>query len=132
MGADLYLLHNLDRDEEGYLSAFPVVDHDSDVEPWEYFRDSYNRSAVMWTLGLSWWEDVASKLDADGVLPPEAAMGLVARIEATPVTLDEETVAAFAEETRETVEAYFTDKRARLLAFLKCGLTYERPIYCSL
>mgnify|MGYP001606332948 CR=1 FL=1 len=41
MGADLYI--------EGVA--------DDDV----HFRDTYNASNVLWTLGLSWWQMVARK-----------------------------------------------------------------------
>ena len=26
-----------------------------------YFRDSYNSSSVLWTMGLSWWQDIETK-----------------------------------------------------------------------
>jgi hypothetical protein len=37
-----------------------------------YFRDSYNRTNLLWLFDLSWWRDIGEKLiDRDGNLDPE-------------------------------------------------------------
>src|SRR6185437_1103411 len=46
MGADLYI-------KKLHISGAANL-HNSKA----YFRDSYNLSNVLWTLGLSWWRDV--------------------------------------------------------------------------
>jgi hypothetical protein len=51
-----------------------------------YFRNGYNAGDVMWAMGLSWSEDVGSKLDPEGHLPIDRAREVVATIEARPLT----------------------------------------------
>jgi hypothetical protein len=51
MGADLYI-------KKLYISGENNL-HNAKA----YFRDSYNMSNVLWTLNLSWWQDVLPLLD---------------------------------------------------------------------
>jgi hypothetical protein len=51
-----------------------------------YFRNAYSSGDVMWAMGLSWSDDVGSKLDAEDRLSIDHARELVAMIEARPLT----------------------------------------------
>lgn len=90
-----------------------------------YFRDSYNSSSLLWTLGLS-WEDVSAKcddVDQDDGMTPNMSMTLCKWL------MDEVSTRPFIKlpqpapgETEADVLDYFTKKRAHLIAFLKRGI----------
>ncbi len=91
MGADVYLHSRFDDNKRKHSPAFDAAAsardlaansgkkeraeklqqeveaaHDGIYAPDGYFRDSYNKSSLLWQLDLSWWRDVA--LDEDGFL----------------------------------------------------------------
>lgn len=94
-----------------------------------YFRDSYNLTSVLWRLGLSWWNDVIPMLDDDGNLTGDNLTKfrtMVADAKYEPVTETPN------EESIEEWNKYYTEKRARLLAFLDKAIELGEPIDCSL
>jgi hypothetical protein len=94
-----------------------------------YFRDAYNSTSVLWRLGLSWWNDVEYDAQSEGSdinVSPAACRRLLDKIEAATFTLPtrEELVSGHAkvdddENSVESWHKYYTEKRGRLVAFLK-------------
>jgi hypothetical protein len=126
MGADLYIRKLTDEVEK----------------PWDsedgYFRDSYNGTSVLWTLGLSWWQDVTPLLNEEGELGGKNLkkfrdMVLNAKQEMpTESKLKEMYCKIDAEETLESWHNYYTDKREKLLAFLNRAIELNSSIDASL
>ncbi len=91
MGADLYLRSSYDRLQKQYQHDFELAvakrdkaktssEHDRAQRevsrlydlmhsPECYFRDPYNAWSLSQQLGLSWWRDVAPRLEEDDSLP---------------------------------------------------------------
>jgi hypothetical protein len=102
MGVDIYL-HSIWRPyceanpvEQRMASLFEAYPEDP-VAMWielyrqdelsgGYFRNAYSSGDIMWTMGLSWSDDVGSRLDAEDRLSIDHARELVAMIEARPLT----------------------------------------------
>lgn len=131
MGADLY------------IRATPNSNRkrpDQPVFAEAYFRDPYNLSSVLWTLGLSWCEDVLPLLNENLELT-----GLSLRLFRDRVYSAEQRLPT-AEELKENgarVESngnnsikewheHFVRKRIELLKFLDIALEERLPILCSL
>lgn len=53
-----------------------------------YFRDSYNPSNFLWITGLSWWNDIIPRLNANGELPLKQARWFRNRLAKEVITLD--------------------------------------------
>lgn len=96
-----------------------------------YFRDSYNGTSVLRQIGLSWWRDMEYDVqdeDSDINVSPAACQRFLAKVlaagEVKPLT-DAElkakhlVVEAEGENSPESWNKYFTEKRERLIAFLK-------------
>jgi hypothetical protein len=124
-------LRDAAQDDVARAAAQKLVDEAYDHR-WggdHYFRDSYNSTSVLWRLGLSWWNDVEYDItdeDADINVSPAACRRLLDKIEAAPFTLPtrDELIRAHAkvdddENTVESWHKYYTEKRGRLVAFLK-------------
>lgn len=100
-----------------------------------YFRDSYNGTSLLWTLGLSWWADV--KLNKSGCLAGNYLLRFRKQVaEAQMVEIDEAYLrkkhcSLEGENTVESWRAYFVEKRQRLLAFLDRAIAEGEPIACS-
>jgi len=122
--------------------------------PSAYFRDAYSRFSVLAQLGLSWWRDVAPRLEEDDSLPIEDVNWLLdevrsRRLTCQPEPTEEQAMAAevIAElggqrqmSTRaETLQSYsaedvawFVARKAALIQFLETALELgEKPV-CSL
>jgi hypothetical protein len=94
-----------------------------------YFRDSYNSTSVLWRMDLSWWSDMEFDVrdeDAEINCSAEACRRFLDKVEAAPFTLPTraDLVANHAkvddgENSVEGWHKYYTEKRARLVAFLK-------------
>lgn len=109
-----------------------------------YFRDSYNCSNLFWVLDLNYWNWLNDFLDGNGLLHPQQSRLVLRKIEERPVTetrlkrhfktqkmelgADGKTAE---EEFKEWLD-YFTEKRERLLRFLKMAIEASSPIYCSI
>jgi hypothetical protein len=109
-----------------------------------YFRDSYNSSNLLWSLGLNYWQWLGSFVDGKGYLRPQYARIILKKIESKSVTeirvkrhlksqkieLDNNGKPAD-EEFKELLD-YFVEKRERLLRFLKMAIETDSPILCSI
>lgn len=94
-----------------------------------YFRDSYNATSVLQRLGLSWWRDLEPDVhdeDADINVSPEACRVFLEKIQSAefvPITRAElESRHATVDDDENSAEVwnkYFSEKRDRLVAFLK-------------
>ena len=109
-----------------------------------YFRDSYNATSVLRTLGLSWWNDVGPLLDqyspeedsslgGDGL---QAFRQMVANAEQRLPDKEELFVSnALVDDDENTVESwhnYYREKRERLLKFIDHAIEMGEPIYFSI
>lgn len=108
-----------------------------------YFRDSYNATSVMWTLGLSWWEDVGKLTDPEGNLHPDNAKMLVEMIQrAQPLFEDLVALEAKLRKDQVTLDngknsvaswaKFFRQKRDRLVRFFQTAIKKNEPVYCSI
>jgi len=92
-----------------------------------YFRDSYNRSSLLWQFGLSWWLDVAKLLDkAHRLTPPKAQRLLDMLAEGEPV------FQANLSDLGRRERRYFEEKYARFQAFLSEAIRRNESIDCSI
>lgn len=176
MGADLYLRSNYDRLQQQHQRDFELAvakrdkaktasEHDRAQRevsrvfdllhpPSAYFRDPYSRFSLLAQLGLSWWRDVAPRLEEDDSLPVDDVRWLLEevrnrRLTCQPEPTEEQTMAAevIAElggsrstSTRaetllsfssEDVE-WFLARKLALIQFLETALELgEKPV-CSL
>jgi hypothetical protein len=151
MGADLYIESIFDKNKEKYeplfqaavqkRDAFPgrseaAEETQSDVEKYYnlmysegYFRDSYNDSSLLWTLGLSWWVDVSNKyIDDEGYISVESARKLISLIEPLPFMKFPEPVDG---ESEDDLRKYFTEKKEKFLTFLRTAVKLNEKIYAS-
>ncbi len=176
MGADLYLRSNYDRLQQQHQRAFELAvakrdkaktasEHDRAQRevsrlydlmhsPEAYFRDGYNKWCVLAQLDLSWWRDVAPRLEEDDSLPLEDLNWLLdevrsRRLTCQPEPTEEQAMAAevvaelggsrLTSTKAETLKSYsaedvqwFVARKAALIAFLETALELgEKPV-CSL
>jgi hypothetical protein len=132
MGADLYIKKLRNKTDS------PTVNHQN--EPQAYFRDSYNLTSVLWTLGLSWWRDVLPLLDEELELNGQSLVFVRNRIanaeqrfptleelQRGRVQLDEE-----GGKSLEEFHRYYTEKRKQLVEFLDRAIHNHSAVICSL
>lgn len=176
MGADLYIQSNYNRLQQQYQGDFELAvakrdraktasEHDKAQRevsrlydlmhsPECYFRDPYNRWCLLAQLGLSWWRDVAPRLEQDDSLPLDDVRWLLdevrsRRLTCQPEPTEEQAMAAevIAElggsrstsTKAETLHSYSADdvewfvaRKAALITFLESALERgEKPV-CSL
>lgn len=93
-----------------------------------YFRDSYNRSSLLWALKLDWWHFIGGMLDDEGHLPPAKCAELADFVETRELTPPEPDPG----ETAEEIRAYFVEKRERFVRFLRRGAENPSGIRCSI
>ena len=55
-----------------------------------YYRDSYNHGSLLWSLGLSWWDDVTKYIDDEGDMSPDKAQEFLDVIEGADLKVDKE------------------------------------------
>jgi hypothetical protein len=162
MGADLYIKSVHDPLLEKYQPLFDKAVRHRDALPNDskereaaqrevekyyelmyaegYFRDSYNSTNVLWTLGLSWWRDVVPLLNKHRELTGENPRRFRDRVAVVRQCLPtkeklEERGARVGDTGENSVEAwhqYFVEKRAKLLVFLDAAIELETGIYSSL
>jgi len=107
-----------------------------------YFRDSYNRSSLLWLLGLSWWGDVMERLDENGHLPVESAKWFLAELEKREVPSVDGVRSVFEadslfsdweneDRTPDEWRDYFVEKRDKLIALVKQSIELDEPLLCS-
>ena len=142
MGADLYLnsvRYGVEAKSSGRKTrkAKPAR---AQVEDEVYFRDSYNATSVLWTLGLSWWRDVLPLLDANSELSGAALRHfrqLVALATQQLPTAEDLSATGLQVEhtgfrTLDGLHRYHIEKRKRLLRFLDFAILHDCGITCSL
>lgn len=94
-----------------------------------YFRDSYNGTAVLWLMGLSWWNDLNPDVrDNDEInCSPELCREFLRKVQSAefelPVTRKDLTALGVkvdnGENSLESWRKYYTEKRQQLIAFLE-------------
>lgn len=176
MGADLYIQSNYDRLQQQHQRDFELAvakrdkartaaEHhraqrevsrlyDAMHSPDAYIRDGYNKWCVLAQLGLSWWRDVAHRLEEDDSLPLEDVKWLLdevrnRRLTCHPEPTEEQAMAAevIAElggnrststkgETLESFTAqdveWFLSRKLALIQFLETALELGEMPVCSL
>lgn len=162
MGADLYIKAVHDPIVKKYQSLFDKAVRQRDALPKDsqehdraqqevekyydlmysegYFRDSYNSTNVLWTLGLSWWRDVVPLLNEQRELTGDNLRWFRDRVAAgsqclpTKEKLRERGVQVddTGENSLEACHQYFIEKRAELLRFLDMAIELQTGIRCSL
>tara|TARA_R110001606_G_scaffold384405_1_gene547252 strand:- start:463 stop:918 length:456 start_codon:yes stop_codon:yes gene_type:complete len=118
-----------DKDSKEFKDASDKV-HSiyNDMYPTDlYFRDSYNSSSLMWSLGISWWKDVIPMLDDESMLSTEKAQDLIKMIEDSEIKLTDEQ-----EERSDLDSEYFENQKVGLIKFLKTAVENKSSIECSL
>lgn len=95
-----------------------------------YFRDSYNSTSILHTLGLSWWQDMEYDIKEDGReinVSPDACRRFIAKIRAADQVLPSRTelesrharVDDAGDNSLEGWHKYYRDKRELLIQFLE-------------
>ena len=117
-------------DEDAHQKAMDLYDklYTKDV----YFRDSYNSGSLMWSLGLSWWEDVQELIDNEGDLHPLQIQKLLNIIKSREVSVSNDFKADMPDEwTDEDALQYFNEQRDELISFLQKAIDTNDTIGCS-
>jgi hypothetical protein len=138
MGADLYIKTiRRNRATKSRKKESPLR---QPLPSESYFRDSYNMTSVLWTLGLSWWRDVLPLLDANLELKGRELQRFreqVARAEQRLPTAEDLLQAGVrlektGERSLKELHRYHIEKRKSLLRFLDVAIENDTPIICSL
>lgn len=159
MGADLYINSIHDKAREKYLPLFNEAVAKRDRTKSEkqkekyhkmvkkyyellysdngYFRDSYNGTCLLQTLGLSWWSDISPLCNEKGELFENLKKFrvLVANAEMIEITkeyLKNNNCQVDKENTIKAWQKYFVEKRENLLAFIDKAIELGEPIDASL
>lgn len=176
MGADLYIRSNYDRLQQTHQRDFELAVtrrdkaktasendraqrevsrlyeamHSNDA----YFRDGYNKWCLLAQLDLSWWQDVAPKLEEDDSLPLDGVRWLLGEVRSRRLTCqgqptEEQAMAAeviaqvsgqrLTTTKAETLESFsgedvewFVARKLALIQFLETALVLDEKPVCSL
>jgi hypothetical protein len=138
MGADLYIVDSAMADSRGVLTYGDAPSIYAGSENEGYFRDSYNGTSVMWTLELSWWADITPMLDDEGYLKGEQLAKFRSMV-SEPVQilpsrseLESNFCMIDGENTLESWNEYFIQKRQNLVEFVDRAIAADSRILCSL
>ena len=99
-----------------------------------YYRDSYNHGSLLWSLGLSWWDDVTKYIDDEGDMSPDKAQEFLDVIEGADLKVDKEFLkGAYEEEgwTHDQCVEHFEKRREELISFLQKSVDTKESIGCS-
>jgi hypothetical protein len=176
MGADLYIRSNYDRLQQLHQRQFDLAVAKRDkaktalqldqaqrevnelyaaMHPdCAYYRDGYNRFSLLAQLGLSWWLDVAVRLEVDDTLGLDSVKWLHDQVRTRRITCqvkptEEQAIAAeivgelegshSTIRSAETLTAYsaddvewFVSRKQALITFLQTALDLGEPPVCSL
>jgi hypothetical protein len=128
MGADLYIRKITETETDSAWNSSTG-----------YFRDSYNHSSVLWTLGLSWWQDVASMLNDRSELEGDNLVKFRNMVKDAaqhfPETLKDlqlKNLSAEGENPIQSWHDYYVSQKILLLAFLGRAIELNTGIDCSL
>ncbi len=138
MGADLYI-KTIRRSHKTQPDNEQSTKHDPAASVL-YFRDPYNFTSVLWTLGLSWWRDVLPLLDANQELKGQTLQRFRDQVMCayqrlpTVEDLQREKVRVDATGERSVAELhrYYIQRRKQLLRFLNFAISNRAAITCSL
>ena len=105
-----------------------------------YFRDSYNVWNVLWTLGLSWWQDVGRLLDEEGKLSGRELIQFKEMVVNAEQQLPEKEyfdkyhvkITKTGENSLPEIHKYFGERRQELLDFIDQAISLGEPIVCSI
>ena len=90
----------------------------------------------MWSLDISWWEDVNPMLDSNGYLPLEKCKELIQLIQSREIKLTkgliEEVIDEDEELSKEYFEEFFLDTKEKLITFLEKSIDLETPLKCDI
>ena len=117
-------------DEDAHQKAMDLYDklYTTDV----YFRDSYNSGSLMWSLGLSWWEDVNELIDNEGDLHPIQIQKLINMVQSKDVNVSDDFKKAMPDEwTDEDALKYLNEQLDSLVSFLQKAIDTNDTIGCS-
>lgn len=161
MGADLYIDSIYNKRQDQYQDSFHAAaakrDNAQTNEEKEraqkeveilhelmfregYFRDSYNVTSVLQTLGLSWWQHVIPMLNKKGYLSVKKTRDFLKIIEVAKQTFPNEDElkkqgAMIQEEGDNSLERWhkgYRNARDELIKFLKTAIELNEAISCSL
>lgn len=102
-----------------------------------YYRDSYNSTNLLWLLDLDYWHGASLHLDDENFMPVEEMRLWREEIAARPLphlTRDALKKMGLALDKTNTVtswNAYFREKREKLLALIDKAIELNEPLYCS-
>ena len=103
-----------------------------------YFRDSYNGTAIMSMIGMSWWQDVIPMLDDDNNLTPKKAKALLEKIKQSKIKKITKELLKNKHCKVDDLEdvlswrRFFVKKKKNLEKFIEQAIELNEPIYCSL
>ena len=118
MGADLYIEPEFTETGSKWDGEF-------------YFRDSYNSSSLLWTVGMSWWEDAEKLLTKKLEMSPRNCAKLFKMFDdakAKGQTLPKPQQC----ETAKDIAQYFAEKEKRFRAFFARAIKLKRKVILSI
>ena len=90
----------------------------------------------MWSLNISWWEDVNPMLDSNGYLPLEKCKELIQLIQSREIKLSKGLIEGVIDEdeelSKEYFEEYFLNMKEKLITFLEKSIDREIPLKCDI
>jgi len=151
MGADLYMNKGFEKREKKFAKQIQEaldktkddpddkVKHQKAIDLYDdlyssdvYFRDSYNSGNLLWSLGLSWWEDVTELMDEQGDLHPLQIQKLINMVESKTVNVSNDFQKSMPDDWGEGEALnYFEESRESLIKFLKKAIDTNDSIGCS-
>ena len=96
-----------------------------------YFQDPYDKRSVLWSLGLSWWEDCKNLLDSEGHLSGENLSTFIRLVEEAEQNLPTREQLDDDENSVEAWHKHYVERRETLLKFLKGAQKNKQAIRCS-
>ncbi len=110
-----------------------------DYKDIDHFRDPYNATSVLWSVGLTWEKDCAPLADENCMLHGDVLKEFLKTIKASqqvmPTREDLEESHLIVDEEDNPLEEYHKDIEMRteeLKAFLRRAIDNELPVSCSL
>ena len=135
MSAELFFEDEYEAYHE-FLKKKPALHDAKKILDDCYFYDSYSYLSVMWSMDISWWQDVVPMLTNDGHLTFDKSEKLLQIIKNSDVVLERCIVSEYAQIEAEKHEnfnqKYMEDKKKRLIQFLKKSIENQISIKCSL
>lgn len=127
MGADLYIVK--------IQQTVASVDDGDEVTSQGYFRDAYNITNVLNTLGLSWWQDVFPLCTEDGLLEGNNLLRVRRKIIVAKQRFPSPHLLQTAGAESLDLAAwqqFYIDQRRKLLVFLDRAIAMNSAVRCAL